>query len=343
LIDDRVGACYKLRNELALLYIYQRTQRASRVQAKESNMQLDELKRAFATVVAIPLTPFAADGSADFDTYARLLERMTARGIRVVTPNGNTSEFYSLTADEQRREVEVTSEAIRGQAVILAGVGYDAVTAAEMARFAASRNAHAVMVHQPVHPFKSDEGWIAYHKAIADAVPELAIVPYLRDATVRPSAIARLADLCPNFVAIKYAVTNPLQFAATVQTVGLDRLAWICGVAESWAPFFWPGGACGFTSGLVNLTTDFSLGMLAALEQGNYAQAMSIWNTVRPFEELRARHNNGNNVSVVKEAMAQMGLCQATVRPPISELIQAEKGEVSQILARLGLVEAVAA
>jgi 4-hydroxy-tetrahydrodipicolinate synthase len=303
-------------------------------------MDLAEIKRAFATVVAIPITPFAADGSADFGLYARLLERMIDSGITVVTPNGNTSEFYSLTADEQRREVEVTCEAVRGQALVLAGVGYDAQTSAEMARFAADRGAQAVMVHQPVHPFKSDEGWVAYHKSVADAVPELAIVPYLRDATVRPQALATLADLCPNFVAIKYAITNPVQFATTVQTVGADRLAWICGVAESWAPFFWPAGACGFTSGLVNLTTDYSLGMLVTLEAGDYTQAMLLWNSVRPFEELRARHNNGNNVSVVKEAMAQLGLCQATVRPPISELPQGERNEVTQILVQLGLAVA---
>ena len=302
-------------------------------------MDFSELKRAFATVTAIPVTPFAADGSVDFAAYARLLERMIDSGVTVVTPNGNTSEFYSLTADEQRREVEVTCESIRGQAVVLAGVGYDANTAAEMARHAASQGAHAVMVHQPVHPFKSDEGWVAYHKVVADAVPELAIVPYLRDATVRAQALSQLADQCPNFIAIKYSVTNPVQFASTVQAVGQDRLAWICGVAESWAPFFWPAGACGFTSGLVNLTTDFSLGLLVTLEAGDYAQAMSLWNMVRPFEELRARHNNGNNVSVVKEAMAQLGLCPATVRPPISELTAGDKAEVSQILVQLGLAE----
>src|SRR5215203_1370204 len=121
-------------------------------------MDFEELKRAFATVVAIPVTPFAVDGSADFRTYARLLERMIDSGITVVTPNGNTSEFYSLTTNEQRQEVEVSSECIRGQAIVLAGVGYDANTAAEMAKFAASRGAQAVMVHQTVHPFKSDEG-----------------------------------------------------------------------------------------------------------------------------------------------------------------------------------------
>lgn len=158
-------------------------------------------------------------------------------------------------------------------------------------------------------------------------------------ALVRPQALAKLADLCPNFVAIKYAITNPVQFATTVQIVGKDRLAWICGVAESWAPLSGLG-AVALSSGLVNLTTDFSLGMLTTLAAGDYAQAMSLWNMVRPFEESRGRHHNGNNVSVVKEAMAQMGLCNATVRPPISELTHHEKVEVTQILEQFGLTVA---
>lgn len=306
-------------------------------------MQLDEIQQALAAVIAIPLTPFRTNGEADFAAYARLTERMVDGGITVVTPNGNTSEFYSLTADEQRREVDATAEAVGNRALILAGVGYDAQTAAEMSRYAATQGAHAVMVHQPVHPYMSDDGWFAYHKTIADAVPQLAVVPYLRDATLRAETLSRLADACPNFVGIKYAVTNPLQFASTVQAVGVDRVAWVCGVAESWAPFFWPGGACGFTSGLVNLSTEFSLGLQRALEAGKTDKAMAIWAQVRMFEELRARNNSGNNVSIVKEAMAQMDLCEATVRPPISAVTEGEQAEVHNVLAALRLLEGIPA
>ena len=48
--------------------------------------------------------------------------------------------------------------------------------------------------------------------------------------------------------------------------------------------------------------------------------------------ELRARRDNANNVSAVKEAMAQLGLCERTVRPPISELPNGEREEVREIL-----------
>jgi 4-hydroxy-tetrahydrodipicolinate synthase len=40
-------------------------------------------------------------------------------------------------------------------------------------------------------------------------------------------------------------------------------------------------------------------------------------------------------VSVVKEALAQLGLCRRTVRPPISEVSPAERDEVATILADL--------
>ena len=293
---------------------------------------IQEIQLTLHTVSAIPVTPFRADGSADFDVYARLVARMVAGGIRVVTPNGNTSEFYSLTPDEMQEGVRAAARGADGQALIMAGVGFDAQTAAQMALFAAAEGAQAIMVHQPVHPYRSDAGWVAYHQAVAEAVPQLAIVPYVRDATIGATALNMLAECCPNFVGIKYAVPNPKQFAEVVQQVGPDRLAWICGIAESWAPFYWPAGACGFTSGLVNVVTHYSLEMQASLEAGNYARAMQVWAKIKPFEDLRARRNNANNVSAVKEAMAQAGLCERTVRPPISQLDAGEQAEVSEIL-----------
>lgn len=303
-------------------------------------MSFQALIDALCTVVAIPVTPFVRRGStiyADFQAYAYLLDKMVSAGIRAVTPNGNTGEFYSLTQDEMRHALEATVAGANRRALILAGVGFDTTTAIDMAEFAAKQGAHAVMVHQPVHPYRSDDGWVAYHKAIADAVPHLGLVPYVRDASIGATALRRLAEECPSLVGVKYAVSNPPLFAEIVQAVGRDRLAWICGIAESWAPFFWVGGARGFTSGLVNVAPALSLAMQQALEQGDYGTAMQIWHQIKPFEDLRARRNNGNNVSAVKEAMAQLGLCEATVRPPISELADNERAEVRQILQQLGV------
>lgn len=309
-------------------------------------MDFQALHDRLSTVIAIPVTPFVHRDSqlyADFQAYAHLVDRMVADGITVVTPNGNTGEFYSLTQQEMQHAVEATVAGVAGRALVLAGVGFDVETAIDMALFAADKGAEAIMVHQPVHPYRSDEGWIAYHKAIADAVPDLGIVPYVRDPTIGTTAIHGLAETCPNFVGIKYAVGNPPLFAHIVQQVGKDRLAWICGIAESWAPFYFVAGACGFTSGLVNVTTALSLEMQESLIMGNFDNAMRIWQQIKPFEDLRARRSNANNVSAVKEAMSQMGLCERAVRPPISELPENERAEVSRILMQLNVDVVIAA
>jgi 4-hydroxy-tetrahydrodipicolinate synthase len=202
-----------------------------------------------------------------------------------------------------------------------------------LAREARAAGAQSVMVHQPVHPYQSPEGWLDYHRAVARAVPELGVVCYVRSSMIDAVTLTTLADSCPNVVGIKYAVPDPIGFASLAAAV--DRFTWVCGLAESWAPFFWVGGAEGFTSGLVSIAPECSLELLARLRQGDFANAMEVWRLVKPIEDLRARRDNANNVSALKEALAQLGLCGRAVRPPISELPADERAEVTEILRSL--------
>ena len=305
-------------------------------------MERAALMDALRTISAIPVTPFGAGGDVDWAAYRRVVERIVDGGVTVVTPNGNTGEFYALTAEECDRAVAVTVEAAGGRALVMPGIGYDVATAIRLGEAAGRAGAQAVMVHQPVHPYQSADGWVAYHAAIARALPDLGIVCYVRDPNVTAAMLARLAER-PNFVGVKYAVPNPLQFASIVAAVGPARLAWVCGLAEGWAPFFWPGGAAGFTSGLVNVDTTASFQMLRALEAGDYHGAMDVWRRVKPFEDLRARRSAANNVPVVKEALAQLGICERTVRPPIVEVPEPERAEVADLLATLGIRQMAAA
>jgi 4-hydroxy-tetrahydrodipicolinate synthase len=275
------------------------------------------------TLVAIPVTPFRPDGGVDWDAHAALINRLVSHGVQAVTPNGNTGEFYTLTRAESRRAVESAVAAVGGpgSAVqVMAGVGLDVESAVAAARHARETGAASLMVHQPVHPYRSAEGWIEYHRAVAQAVPELGVVLYLRDERVSGAQIRELADHCGNIVAIKYAVPDPVRFACVARDAGLERFTWIAGLAELSAPGYWAVGATGFTSGLVNVAPRLSTALLLALRDGDQREAMQIWETTRAFEELRAADASADNVSVVKEALAQLGLCGRTVRAPSREL-----------------------
>lgn len=292
----------------------------------------DHLKGALATVVAVPVTPFDTAGGVDWDAHARVIRRLTDGGVTVVTPNGNTGEFYALSPGEARRATESAVKAAGGNAEVLAGVGLDTGTAIGAARHAADAGARMVMIHQPVHPYRSADGWLAYHQAIAQAVPGLGVVLYVRDPRVDGQLIGRLADSCPNVVGVKYGLRDPVMFAAAARAAGQGRLTWLAGLAELTAPGLWAVGAQGFTSGLVNVAPALPAAMIGALRRGDFATAMRTWDVVRPFEELRGADSSADNVSVVKEALAQLGVCGRTVRPPGRLLPEALRARIAAIL-----------
>ncbi|MFE9727781.1 dihydrodipicolinate synthase family protein [Streptomyces sp. NPDC005794] len=296
-------------------------------------MDLSPLKAALADVVAIPVTPFAEDGSIDIPAHRALLRRLLDGGVRIVTPNGNTGEFYALTPDERRTVTELTIEEANGRATVLVGVGHDVPTAVASAEHARDAGAEMVMVHQPVHPYVSQDGWIDYNRAVAEAVPELGVVPYVRNPLLAGERLAELADACPNVIGVKYAVPDAARFGAFARDAGLERFVWVAGLAELYAPSYFATGATGFTSGLVNIAPGVSLAMLEALRAGDYLAAMKVWEQIRRFEDLRAERQSANNVTVVKEALASLGLCRRDVRAPSRALPEEQRAEVAGLIA----------
>ncbi|WGD43675.1 dihydrodipicolinate synthase family protein [Streptomyces cathayae] len=290
-------------------------------------------RAALADVVAIPVTPFAEDGSVDQAGYRALLRRLLDAGVTTLTPNGNTGEFYALTPEERRTVAELTMKETGDGSSVLVGVGHDIPTAVASARHARDLGARMVMVHQPVHPYVSQSGWVDYHRAVAEAVPELGVVPYIRNARLTGSRLAELADTCPNVIGVKYSVPDAAKFAAFARDAGIERFVWVAGLAEPYAPSYFSAGATGFTSGLVNVAPSVSLNMIGALRSGDYATAMKVWEQIRRFEELRGADGSADNVTVVKEALASLGLCRREVRPPSRQLAEHERAEVAAIAA----------
>ena len=302
----------------------------------------DQLRSTLATVAAVPVTPFGPDGQVDWEAHDRVIRRIVGAGVRLVTPNGNTGEFHALTAAEARRATESAVAAAAGSgagqpAGVLAGVGHDLPSAIEAGRHAQDNGVRMIMVHQPAGPYLSSAGWLEYHRAIAGALPGLGVVLYIRDPRIGARHIRLLGDLCPNVIAVKYGIRDPVQFAGVARDAGLDRFTWLAGLAELTAPACWTAGARGFTSGLVNVAPALSLSMLESLRGGDTAGAMKAWEDCRPFEELRAADSSADNVSVVKEALAQLGLCRPDVRPPSHRVSEEVRAQITEILERWGL------
>ena len=173
-----------------------------------------------------------------------------------------------------------------------------------------------IMIHQPVHPYVSREGWIDYHAAIAEAVPELGVVLYIRNERITGADIAALADRARTSSASSTRVRDASAFAALARDAGIDRFTWLAGRGRAdrarvlglrrapASPRAWPTSPrhCRWPCSTRCAASDFG-------------QAMKVWDKARRFEELRAADASADNVSVVKEALAQLGLCRARCPP----------------------------
>ncbi|MCA3261329.1 MAG: dihydrodipicolinate synthase family protein [Telmatospirillum sp.] len=298
-----------------------------------------KLRQALAGISGVHVTPYAADGGIDVDLLAKVVDRIAAAGVHNIVSAGNTGEFYALTLDEVRAVHDGAIAANRNRALLTAGVGRSLKDAIELGRRAKAAGADALMVHQPLDPFAAPQAQAAYFKAIADGV-DLPLVAYVRSDAMGRADLLSIANH-PNVVAVKFATPNMMLFAEAVRESGANTALWVCGLAEGWAAPFYAAGARGFTSGLVNVDPKRTLAIHAALESGDFAKVRELVTTIAAFETMRTKFQNGANVTVVKEAMMQLGYPVGPVRlPGLAALDAEDRAKLSGILKAWGVLSA---
>lgn len=295
-------------------------------------MDYAKFSKRFSTISAINILPFDKETKAiNWDGLDENINFLLKHGAEVIVPNGNTGEFYALTIDEAKKVTERVTKLIDGKSTVVAGIGYSVDTAIELGVAAQEAGADCVMIHQPHHPYITEDGAVAYFKNIIEALDIPSLI-YFKDPNLSDNVLKRLAPL-EKLVGVKYSVNDIPRVTKLISEVPAEHnIAWICGTAEKWAPFFYLSGAVGFTSGLVNAFPDKSFKLLEAMKNGDQEEVWTRWKDVLPFEELREMHNNGNNVVVIKEAMEQMGLTAGVTREPVEPLREEDKVLLQELL-----------
>jgi 4-hydroxy-tetrahydrodipicolinate synthase len=301
------------------------------------------VRRSLTGISGILVTPFDHADEIAPGLLEPIVDRAIGAGVHVLVANGNTSEYYSLQASEAEAMVHAAGELIGGRVPYLGGVGRSVKEACQLARASRSAGADALMVHQPPDPFAAPRGVVEYVRRIAEAGDGLPIVLYLRNEAIGLAAIEALCGL-PEVIGIKWASPTPLVLAEAMRRTRGRDLAWVGGLAETWAPPLYAAGARGFTSGLINVVPDRSVAIHAALEANDYGGARHLIGQMAPFEELRAQENNGANVTVVKTALALMGMDCGATRPPAAwPMSGVARDTLKQLLSSWGVIGNAAA
>jgi 4-hydroxy-tetrahydrodipicolinate synthase len=298
-------------------------------------MTIERVRASLHGISGIHITPYMQDGNLNEPLLQQVVHRIAEAGIHNIVSGGNTGEFFSLTFDEIVRLQAIALESMGMNVVRTAAVGRSLSEALATGRHAIAAGAEALMIHHPLDPFAAPSAQSAYFLSIADAAT-VPVMAYLRSDALPVAELVRIASH-PNVAGIKFATQNLMLLAECIrETIGTPAV-WVCGLAEGWAPAFYAMGARGFTSGLVNVDPVRSLNIWRALEEGRYTDARVLISPIAAFEALRTRHNNGANVTVVKEALMLEGLDAGPVRlPGLPRLDDADRSKLASILSELG-------
>jgi len=293
-------------------------------------MSLEALKTRFKGVFAFPITPFKPANWLELDVEGlrRNIKFLLENGVRALVPTAGTGEIHSLTLEEHKKVIEAVVEEARGHALVLPGVPGATKTAIELARYAESMGADAVLAFPPGG---SEKGLLLHYQCLADAV-NIGMMAY-NTMGWRPEFIAELAQV-GKVIAVKDEVSDLKAFSAMVRLVG-DRLAWICGIDHSAmiAHYYFMAGMQGFTCGLINFAPRYELEIYEAGVRRDYEKVLELQRLLAPIARLRAK-TSGN---LVKEAMNMVGLTGGSLRPPQIPMREEERMELKRLLIDLGL------
>jgi 5-dehydro-4-deoxyglucarate dehydratase len=292
---------------------------------------MSQLRDKLRGVFGFPVTPFKKDLSLDLAALEKNVDEMTRHPYCAIVAAGGTGEIYSMTAEEAADVVSVAVKATQGRMPVVAGVGYNTVIGADMARRMERAGADALLVMPPYYINAPEAGWIDYYKAIANATG-LPLALYSRDwAAFTPDQVARLAEAVPTLEIWKDGQGNIRAYQRIMAKLG-DRLAWVGGLGDDCAGGYWSIGVQAYTSSISNVSAKISLAIADAGQKQDFTRLNEILiQYVHPLYALRDKMR-GYEVTVMKEMMEMMGIPAGPARPPLCAVREEHKAELARIV-----------
>jgi 5-dehydro-4-deoxyglucarate dehydratase len=300
------------------------------------NTPQEMAKRIGAGLLSFPVTPFDKNLSFDEATYRSNLDWLCGYDVAGLFAPGGTGEFFSLSATEVARIVKTAVEETRGRVPVISGVGYGTSMACEIARLAEEAGADGLLLLPPYLMHSEQDGLAAHVEAVCRST-KLGVIVYNRDnAILQPDTLARLCDRVPNLVGFKDGVGDIELMTRIYSELG-DRLTYIGGLptAETFALPYLDMGVTTYSSAVFNFVPQFSTAFYSAVRQRNHAAIdAGLKQFILPLVELRNR-KRGYAVSIIKAGMKVVGRDSGPVRPPLTDLTEAEMAELGALVARI--------
>jgi 5-dehydro-4-deoxyglucarate dehydratase len=280
-------------------------------------------------LLSFPVTHFDADLAFDEGAYREHLGWLSDYDVAGLFAAGGTGEFFSLTPAEVPVVVKAAVEEAGGKVPVLSGCGYGTAIATGIARDVEKAGADGLLLLPPYLVNSTQEGLAAHIEAVCKAT-SLGVIVYNRDnAIVHEDTLAQLCERNANLIGYKDGVGDVELMMRIYARMG-DRLTYIGGLptAETFAPAYLEMGVTTYSSAIFNFMPEWALAFYKSVRARDKAAILAGLNDfVLPYIQIRNR-SAGYAVSIVKAGMEVIGRPAGAVRPPLTDLTEAERADL---------------
>jgi 4-hydroxy-tetrahydrodipicolinate synthase len=289
----------------------------------------------FGSIPAL-VTPFSGN-CVDEDSLRGLVEWQVEQGSSALVPCGTTGESATMSAEEQRRVIEITVEAAAGRVPVIAGCGSNNIAVAiEHLKAANEAGADAALIVTGYYNKPSQAGLLAAYRALSES-SELPIIVYnIPSRAVVDISVETLAALAklPNIVGVKDATGNLGRVTAQRLACGPD-FCQLSGNDETALGFNAMGGV-GCISVTANVAPKLCSDFQKAMRDKHWDDALELQDRLYP---LHAALFTDASPGPIKYALSKVRPGFPTeIRLPLVQASDASKRAVDAALRHAALI-----
>ncbi len=279
------------------------------------------------------VTPFKND-EVDVEAFERLIEAQIAAGITGIVPVGTTGESPTLSCGERNHVIELAVKTARGRCQVIAGTGSNSTRdAIAHTKEAQTIGVDGALLVSPYYNKPSQEGLFRHFEAIArETSLKLVLynIPGRCGVDIAADTVVRLAEQCPNIVAIKEA-SGSVDRVSELASRLPDAFTVLSGDDSLTLPFL-AVGAVGVVSVVSNLFPTEVVRLVRLFLEGKAEEARRLH--LKFFPLFKDAFIEPNPVPA-KTALAWRGMMAPDVRLPLVGMSKANEERLRQTLARL--------
>lgn len=283
------------------------------------------------------ITPFAEDGSVNYDKIRELVEWHIQEGTAGIVALGTTAETPALTVTEKDEIARVCIEAGKGKIPIIVGSGSNnTLVAKEQSLKYEAMGADGLLVITPYYNKTNKAGMIHHFTQVADAVNVpvyIYNVPGRTGCAITYEALAELSQH-PKIVGIKEA-SGDISFVAKISRLINENFNIYSGNDDMIIPLMSLGGA-GVISVLANVLPKETHKMAQAYWDGDVKTAKEM--QLKYLDFINALFIETNPIPV-KEAMNLVGMNVGSYRLPLCEMEESTKAKLIDTMKALDLIK----